>query len=72
MGHKITNELLIVKILKFIFFVFGQISLWTISRDILRSLNFFDPEIVPHCALDNSGVKQVLAPLKYPLNWPIQ
>jgi hypothetical protein len=42
MGHKITNVPLILKI-RDIIFVFGLISLWAISLDILRGLDFFDP-----------------------------
>jgi hypothetical protein len=39
MGHKITNAPLIEN-LKHYFFVLGQISLWAISRDILRGPQF--------------------------------
>ena len=39
---KIPNVPLILKILE-TFFVFGQITLWVISRDILRGHQLFDP-----------------------------
>jgi hypothetical protein len=42
MGHKITNVPLILKI-RDITFCFGLFSLWGISLDILRGLDFFDP-----------------------------
>ncbi len=40
--HKITNVPLFKKLWNLIFFC-GTITLWAISRDILRGLNFFDP-----------------------------
>jgi hypothetical protein len=42
MGHKITNVPLILKFW-ILLFVFGQITLWAISPDILRGLVFSDP-----------------------------
>jgi hypothetical protein len=58
MGHKITNVPLILKIWEVIFFVFGQITLWAISRDILRGPR------------NNLGVKKVEAPQNIPRNGP--
>jgi hypothetical protein len=56
MGHKITNVPLILKICDIIF-VFGQISLWVISGDILRGLNLFD-----HLKISLEMVHKVICP----------
>ncbi len=50
-GHKLRMH-------SWIFFGFEQTSLWGISHDILRGLNFFDLWISPFFIQDNLGVEK--------------